>query len=150
MQGVPITLVNNCSIVKDEINGIGVRVVIVQSLYATKTFKMILEFDKEYRIWDIQKFGNTNNSLLNEVSNNIELFMSVKIDEESGSISWKNGVRVDFNTLFDQSKDLEQILNSPPNQLRWPVASKTTKFEGTLKIVRENRELLNKIKSLRN
>lgn len=122
---------------------------IVQSLYATKTFKMVLEFNQEYRIWDIQKFGNTNNSLLNEVSNNIELFMSVKIDEESGNISWKNGFRVDFNTLFDQSKDLEQILNSPPNLLRWPVASKTTKFEGTLKMVRENRKLLEKIKSLR-
>ncbi|MCK1997505.1 hypothetical protein MPH47_09775 [Psychrobacillus psychrodurans] len=123
---------------------------IVQSLYATKTFKMILEFDKEYRIWDIKKFGNTNNILLNEVSNNIEMFMSVNIDEESGNISWKNGFRVDFNTIFDQSKDLEQILNSPPKLRHWAVASKTTKFEGTLKIVRENRELLDKIKSLRN
>jgi len=122
----------------------------VQSLYATKTFKIILEFNKEYRVWDIQKFGNNNNSLFNEVSNNIELFMSVKIDEESGNIYWKNGFRLDFNTLFEQSKDLEQILNSPPKIRRWPVASKTTRFEGTLKIVRENKELLDKIKSLRN
>ncbi|MRG86350.1 DUF2442 domain-containing protein [Salinibacillus xinjiangensis] len=62
------------------------------SVYPTRTFKLILEFEKkEYRLLD-KKFLESDKGVLADIRDNIDLFLTVEIDETAGTVYWENGV----------------------------------------------------------
>jgi hypothetical protein len=53
----------------------------ILTFYPTKTFKLILEFDnQEYRILDMKELLKNDKGLMDEICNDIDLFMSVELD----------------------------------------------------------------------
>lgn len=125
----------------------GGEVLIIQSFYATRTYKLILEFKEETRLLDIQKLIKVDNLLIEEVCDNIDLFLSARIDESNEKLYWNNGLRITFDVLYEASTDLEELLN--PRRKKFVKPLKTTLFTAEPKIVKENAAMLEKIKSLR-
>lgn len=120
---------------------------IVESFYATKTFILVLDFKMECRIIDIRKIIAIDQILLEKVGNDIELFSSARLDETNEEINWRNGLRIPFSILYQESSDLEGLLNPKRKKSVKPLM--VTQFNGELQIERENQILLEKIKALR-
>lgn len=83
----------------------------ILSFYTTKTFKLIMELDNEYRILDMQKFLQHDKGLLKEICTDVNLFMSAELDETVGTICWKNGVDFDPDVLYENSLNLDEVIN---------------------------------------
>lgn len=127
------------------------------SFYATKTFKLLLEFEKgEYRACDFRKALESSNALLKEVMEDVDLFLTVKIDITSGDLYWENKLKFSAETFYELSMDLDQLINPPPRKIRLPVASKTThlteasKSRTTRELKQSNKELLERIRINKN
>ncbi|GGA74299.1 DUF2442 domain-containing protein [Ornithinibacillus halotolerans] len=85
----------------------------ITSVYPTRTFKLILEFDmREYRMLNIKKFLKSDTGLLAEIRDDLDVFMSVKIDEVAGTVCWENGVDFDPDILYQESKDVDSIMDA--------------------------------------
>lgn len=84
----------------------------VTSVFPTRTFKLIVEFDKtEYRILDIKKFLQDDKGLLADVRDDLDLFMSVSVDDVAGTVSWSNGVDFDPEVIYLKGKDIDNMLD---------------------------------------
>ena len=84
----------------------------ILSFYATKTFKLIMEFDNnEYRVLDLREFLKKDEGLLKDICNDVNLFMSAELDETVGTIRWKNRVDFDPNVLYEMSINLDKVIN---------------------------------------
>lgn len=84
----------------------------ITSVYPTRTFKLILEFDKkEYRMLNIKKFLQLDKGLLAEIRDDLDLFLTVNVDEIAGAICWKNGVDFDPSILYENSIDVDSLLD---------------------------------------
>lgn len=126
------------------------------SFYATKTFKLVLEFENgEYRACDIKKaVANSNGHL--KVMEDVDLFISVKIDNTSGDLYWEDELKFSAEKLYEISMELDQLINPPPRKIRLPVASKTThlteasKSRTTRELEKMNKELLERIRIYKN
>ncbi|KIY21415.1 DUF2442 domain-containing protein [Mesobacillus subterraneus] len=83
----------------------------VKSIF-TGTFKIILAFDNgEYRLLDIKQFlQNDNMGKLAEIRDEIDMFRTATIDENSGTVAWKNGVDFDNEILFQSSTYLGKVI----------------------------------------
>nr|WP_259548259.1 DUF2442 domain-containing protein [Heyndrickxia oleronia] len=83
----------------------------VTSLFATATFKLLLEFDyREYRLLDIKQFLKNDKAKLAEIRDDVEMFKTAKLDRKAGTIVWKNGVDFDPEMLYQVSKRIGHIL----------------------------------------
>jgi Protein of unknown function (DUF2442) len=72
----------------------------------------MLEFDKkEYRMLDIKKFLKNDGGLLADIRDNVDQFMSVSIDNVSGTVCWSNGVDFDPEILYQNSVDVDTMLD---------------------------------------
>lgn len=79
----------------------------ITSVYPTRTFKLIMEFDKkEYRILDMKKFLENDKGLLAEVRDSQEVFLNVEVDSVAGTVRWLNGVDFDPWSLYQNSIDI--------------------------------------------
>ncbi|HLR40833.1 MAG TPA: DUF2442 domain-containing protein [Virgibacillus sp.] len=84
----------------------------ITSVYPTRTFKLILEFDKkEYRMLDIKKFLQSDEGVLADVRDNLALFLTVDVDEVAGTVCWENGVDFDPTILYQKSIDVDSLLD---------------------------------------
>lgn len=84
----------------------------VTSVYPTRTFKLIVEFDrKEYRMLNIKKFLQSDKGLLADVRDDLDLFLTVNVDQIAGTVCWKNGVDFDPNVLYENSIDVDSLLD---------------------------------------
>lgn len=84
----------------------------VTSVFPTRTFKLIVEFDKkEYRMLDIKKFLQDDKGLLADVRDDLDLFMSVSVDDVAGTVAWSNGVDFDPEVIYRNSKDIDNMLD---------------------------------------
>lgn len=82
----------------------------ITSLFATKMFKLILEFDnREYRLLDIKQFLQNDKGKLAELCND-DMFQTVKLDRKAGTVVWENGVDFDPEILFQASVSIDHIL----------------------------------------
>lgn len=120
---------------------------VIKSFYATKTFKLVIDFETETRVIDIKKVNNLDYLLLKEVSENLDLFVSAEIDESKEELCWRNGLRITLNHLYQESKNLEDLLDPPRKKFVRPL--QVTVFKGETKIEKNNKAMLEKIKSLR-
>lgn len=84
----------------------------ILSFYPTKTFKLIMEFEKEYRILDIRKSLQNDQGLLKDLCSDVNIFLSADLDETSGSICWENGVDFDPNVLYEKSLNLDKVIEN--------------------------------------
>ncbi|MEK3976208.1 hypothetical protein [Psychrobacillus sp. FSL K6-1267] len=123
------------------------------SFYATKTFKLVLEFENgKYRVCDFIKSVKSSKDLLKELTVDVDLFLSIKIDNTSGDLYWDKNRKFSAETLYELSMDLDQLINPPPRKIRLPVASKTThlteasKSRTTRELEKSNKELLERIR----
>lgn len=84
----------------------------ITSVYATRTFKLILEFGKkEYRMLDIKKFLESDNGVLANIRDNLDLFLTVDVDDVAGTVCWENGVDFDPVILYEKSIDVDSLLD---------------------------------------
>lgn len=88
----------------------------VTSVFATVTFKLILEFNNsEYRLLDIKQFlQNDDLGKLAEIRENIDVFRKVKVDKKARTVCWENGIVVDFDPeiLYNSSLNIDHILGN--------------------------------------
>ncbi|MEI2368014.1 DUF2442 domain-containing protein [Niallia circulans] len=83
----------------------------IKSLFATSTFKLILEFDnQEYRILDIRQFLKNDKGKLAEVRDDIDMFRTAMVDNIAGTVAWENGVDFQPEHLFQASVSIDHIL----------------------------------------
>lgn len=84
----------------------------ITSVYPTRTFKLILEFDKkEYRMLNIKKFLQSDNGVLADIRDNLDLFLTVDVDKVAGTVCWENGVDFDPAILYEKSIDVDSLLD---------------------------------------
>ena len=108
-----------------------------------------MEFEnKEYmecRIIDMKKFLQNDQGLLKDISNDVDLFMSAELDKTSGSIRWKNKVDFDPEVLYENSLDLDDLMQG---NRKSPKPQKYTRFPDNYqsKISKENQRLLRFLK----
>ncbi|CAM3052568.1 hypothetical protein PASE110613_14475 [Paenibacillus sediminis] len=78
----------------------------VTSVYPFPSLVLILEFDhlNEYRVLDMKRFLEGDTGLLAEMRDNVEMFMTAKIDPFSCSVSWENGVDFYLSILIKKSE----------------------------------------------
>lgn len=78
----------------------------VTAVYPFPSFVLILEFDhlNEYRVLDMKRFLEGDTGLLAEIRDNVEMFMTAKIDPVSCTVSWENGVDFDLSILLEKSE----------------------------------------------
>lgn len=89
----------------------------VLSFYQTKTFKLIMEFEKsDYRLLDMREFLHNEEGLMKEIINDIDVFMTAKLDEVAGTIRWANDVDFDPYILFKNSISLEELISKNPTK----------------------------------
>ncbi|WP_108671766.1 DUF2442 domain-containing protein [Peribacillus acanthi] len=85
----------------------------ITSLFATTTFKLLLEFDSsEYRLLDIKQFLQSDLGKLREIREDINVFCSIEIDKDSGTVLFCNGVDFDTEILYTSSVSLEHIFGN--------------------------------------
>lgn len=83
----------------------------ILSLYATKNFKLIMEFENQsYRILDMKKFLQNEQGLLKDICNDINLFLSAELDGIAGTVRLSNHVDFDNIVLYETSQDLDDLL----------------------------------------
>lgn len=81
------------------------------AVFATISFKLILEFDnKEYRLLDIKKFLENGKGKLKDLKDDIKLFRSARIDKVSGAVLFGNEVDFDHEILYKSSVNIDHIL----------------------------------------
>ncbi|MDF1510679.1 DUF2442 domain-containing protein [Robertmurraya sp. DFI.2.37] len=115
----------------------------ILSFYPIKTFKLILEFEnKEYRIVDMKKFLQNEQGVMQDICNDINVFMSAELDDVVGTIRFKNDVDFDNTALYEAGQDLEKIVVKANRS--YPVARKITRLPDNFrsKISKENERLL--------
>lgn len=115
----------------------------ILSFYPMKTFKLILEFENmEYRIVDLRKFLQNEQGIMQDICNDINVFMSAKLDDVAGTIRFKNDVDFDNTALYEAGQDLEKIVFKANRS--YPVARKITRLPDNFrsKISKENERLL--------
>lgn len=79
----------------------------ITHIHLTEDFKLIMEFNsEENRVLDMKEFLKDEKGLLSEIRDNLQLFLSVKIDNVSGTVYWKNGVIFDPEILYEESKKI--------------------------------------------
>lgn len=84
----------------------------VTSVFPTRTFKLILEFDKkEYRVLDVKRFLRDDKGLLADIRDDVELFMSVSVDTIAGTVTWPNEVDFDPEVIYKNSTDIDNRLD---------------------------------------
>ncbi|WP_153125978.1 DUF2442 domain-containing protein [Peribacillus tepidiphilus] len=82
----------------------------VTSVYPTKTFKLVLEFNHgEYRLFDIRKIPTDPKGLVADIQHDRELFLTAEIDSIAGTVRWENGVDFDPQMLYEQSVSLDRL-----------------------------------------
>lgn len=65
----------------------------ILSFYLTKTFKLIMEFENgDYRLLDMLKFLQNEEGIMKDIINDVDVFMTAKLDDVSGTIRWANDV----------------------------------------------------------
>lgn len=104
---------------------------------------MILEFEnKEYRIVDMKKFLQNEQGVMQDICNDINVFMSAELDDVVGTIRFKNDVDFDNTALYEAGQDLEKIVVKANRS--YPVARKITRLPDNFrsKISKENERLL--------
>lgn len=114
----------------------------ILSFYPMKTFKLILEFEsKEYRILDLKKFLQNDQGLMNDICNDINVFMSAELDDVAGTIRFKNDVEFDNTILYEASQYLEKVMNK---KRKYPIPKQITKLPDNYqsKISKENERLI--------
>lgn len=128
----------------------------VLSFYPTKTFKLILEFgNSDYRLLDMREFLQNEEELMKEVINDIEVFMTAKLDEVTGTIMWANDVDFDPEILFKNSISLDELTKKDPvkdNKAREiPKPKKITRLpdDYEAELSRENKRLIRFLNQLR-
>ncbi|MCM3624322.1 DUF2442 domain-containing protein [Brevibacillus borstelensis] len=83
----------------------------ITSVYPTRTFKLIMEFEqKEYRILDVKELLVEDSGLLAEIRDTVSIFITAKVDPVAGTVGWANGVDIDPLVLYYKSLDLEELL----------------------------------------
>lgn len=84
----------------------------ISSVFATVTFKLILEFnDSEYRLLDIAQFLQNDKGKLKELMD-INMFRTAKIDLKAGTVFWENGVDFDPEILYKSSISIDHIFGN--------------------------------------
>ncbi|NRD76583.1 DUF2442 domain-containing protein [Bacillus sp. BRMEA1] len=83
----------------------------ITSLFATKTFKLLLEFDyREYCLLDIKQFLQNEKGKLAELCNDSDMFQTATVDRIAGTVVWENGVDFDPKILYKSSINIDHIL----------------------------------------
>ncbi|MCM3390247.1 DUF2442 domain-containing protein [Ureibacillus chungkukjangi] len=83
----------------------------IRSFYATKTFKLIMEFENmEYRILDMKQFLTHDQGLLKQLRDDVNLFLSAELDDVAGTVRFSNNVDFDNMVLHESSLNLDDIL----------------------------------------
>lgn len=82
----------------------------ITSVYPMRTFKLIMEFEhREYRIMDIRAFLSQDSGLLIEIREDLNMFLTAKVDSLAGTVCWDNGVDFDPKILYESSKDIDEL-----------------------------------------
>lgn len=83
----------------------------ITNLFATQTFKLILEVNQEeYWLLDMKKFLLNDSGKLSEIRDDINMFQNVKIDRVNGNVVWGNGVDFDKEILKENSLNIDFLL----------------------------------------
>ncbi|WP_337018379.1 DUF2442 domain-containing protein [Oceanobacillus massiliensis] len=128
----------------------------VLSFYPTKTFKLILEFENsDYRLLDMREFLQNEEGLKEEIINDIEVFMTAKLDEVAGTIRWSNDVDFDPEILYKSSISLDELINKnfikDKKARELPKPKKITRISASeSELSRENKRLIRLLNQLRN
>lgn len=128
----------------------------VLSFYPTKTFKLILEFENsDYRLLDMLEFLQNEEGLMKEIINDIEVFMTAKLDEVAGTIIWANDVDFDPEFLYKYSISLDELINKnfikDKKAREIPKPKKITRISfSESELSRENKRLIRLLNQLRN
>ncbi|MCH1627235.1 DUF2442 domain-containing protein [Fredinandcohnia sp. SECRCQ15] len=127
----------------------------VLSFYPTKTFKLILEFENsDYRLLDMREFLHNKEGLMKEIINDIEVFMTAKLDEVAGTVMWANDVDFDPGILYESSISLDELINNDSTKNKkargLPIPKKITKLPDDYEseISRQNRRLIKLLRGL--
>ncbi|WP_312099393.1 hypothetical protein [Niallia sp.] len=73
---------------------------------------MILEFDNgAYRLFDIRNIPSQPKSLIADIQSDRHLFLSAALDSVAATVRWANNVDFDFQKLYEESVDLEDLTN---------------------------------------
>lgn len=84
-----------------------IRLTIISAL-PVEDFKLVLEFNNfDRRILDIKEFLKGDGGLLEEISNDIDLFETVTVDRVSGTIRFANNMDFDPEILYQASKPID-------------------------------------------
>lgn len=124
----------------------------VLSFYPTKTFKLILEFENsDYRLLDMREFLQNEEGLMKEIINDIEVFMTAKLDEVAGTIIFD----FDPEILYKYSISLDELINKnfikDKKAREIPKPKKITRLSASeSELSRENKRLIRLLNQLRN
>jgi len=73
--------------------------VLVRSVKPLEKFRVLLEFSNgERKVVDLKPF--LHGPIFEPIRENPELFRSVRVDEELGTIGWENGADIDPDVLY--------------------------------------------------
>lgn len=73
--------------------------VLVRSVKPLEKFRVLLEFSNgERKVVDLEPF--LHGPIFEPIRENPELFRSVRVDEELGTIGWENGADIDPDVLY--------------------------------------------------
>lgn len=67
--------------------------------------------NQEYRLLDTKEFLKNEKGILQELCNDINLFLTAELDEITGNIKWRNGVEFEPESLYNVSLDLDKLMN---------------------------------------
>lgn len=84
----------------------------ILSFYPTKTFKLIMEFENgDYRLLDMREFLQNEEGIMKDIINDVDVFMTAKLDDVTGTIMWANDVDFDPEILYKSSISLDELMN---------------------------------------
>lgn len=84
----------------------------ILSFYPTKTFKFIMEFENgDYCLLDMREFLQNEEGIMKDIINDVDVFMTAKLDDVTGTIMWANDVDFDPEILYKSSISLDELMN---------------------------------------
>ena len=59
---------------------------------------------------NMKKFLQSDKGVLADIRDDLDLFLTVQVDEIAETVCWKNGVDFDPNVLYENSIDVDSLL----------------------------------------
>ncbi len=74
-----------------------------------------MEFENgDYRLLDMREFLQNEEGTVKDIINDVDVFITAKLDDVTGTIRWANEVDFDPEILYKSSISLDELMNKNP------------------------------------